>query len=108
MIHNIFGLQSYDTGLKIIPDFHFEIKVKTNSICLAILSSNNFQGRDVREILRHKYRLRDHIPFYSIIHQQEGPGRLPLLEVAPPPVTEPNDEQLITQVVQKHPQLVQG
>uniref|UniRef100_Q9N4V4-2 Isoform b of CTD small phosphatase-like protein 3 n=1 Tax=Caenorhabditis elegans TaxID=6239 RepID=Q9N4V4-2 len=101
-------LCSFLEAIPTLVNFHFEIKVKTNSICLAILSSNNFQGRDVREILRHKYRLRDHIPFYSIIHQQEGPGRLPLLEVAPPPVTEPNDEQLITQVVQKHPQLVQG
>lgn len=64
-------------------------------------------GRDVREILRRKYRLRDHIPFYSIIHQQEGPGRLPLLEVPPPPVAENNEEQLITQVAPKHPQMVQ-
>lgn len=103
-----------DNGVPIESWFHDRNDTELLKLCSFFESIPN-SGRDVREIIRHKYRLRDHIPFYSIIHQQEGPGQLPIMVPLPrldtPPVQEdPNagNDQLITQVAQKPPQTVQG
>ncbi|CAI2302740.1 unnamed protein product [Caenorhabditis sp. 36 PRJEB53466] len=99
-----------DNGIPIESWFHDRSDKELLKLC-SFFEAIPTMGRDVREILRHKYRLRDHVPFYSIIHQQEGPGRQPMIPmpiVAPAPPPPPNEDQLITQVAPKQPQMVEG
>ncbi|CAP31238.1 Protein CBR-SCPL-3 [Caenorhabditis briggsae] len=103
-----------NNGVPIESWFHDRNDTELLKLC-SFFETIPAEGRDVREILHHRYRLRDHIPFYSIIHQQEGPGQLPLFLPIPrmdaPPVQEDvnqTNEQLITQVAQKPAQVAQG
>ncbi|EFP01429.1 CRE-SCPL-3 protein [Caenorhabditis remanei] len=101
-----------DNGIPIESWFEDKSDTELLKLC-SFFEAVPSAGRDVREILRRRYRLRDHIPFYSIIHQQEGPGRMPMImpiHIAPAQEVEENhvEEQLITQVAQKPLQLVQG
>uniref|UniRef100_A0A8R1HVS0 FCP1 homology domain-containing protein n=1 Tax=Caenorhabditis japonica TaxID=281687 RepID=A0A8R1HVS0_CAEJA len=105
-----------DNGIPIESWFEDRADTELLKLC-SFLEAIPKLGRDVREVIRHKYRLRDHVPFYSIVHQQDFPTP-PMLTIPIPIPTPPIDEEgealndeddrLITQVTQKHPQLAQG